>query len=158
MEFQRDENIILFLADKGNATVILNTRDYKHKMQKLLEDPTYKPITTDPTTYLEKTTRIKINNTPLSEKTKKLIMPSEKSSKCPKMYGLSKIYKQSLPLRHIVSSIGSPAQALAPYLANQLKPYGEEIIPYIKNANYFIDILRQQYMESADVLVSFDVT
>ncbi|GJQ80564.1 hypothetical protein Trydic_g19968 [Trypoxylus dichotomus] len=73
-ELKRDENIIILLADRGNATVVLNTRDYKDKMQKLLDDPTYKPITTDPTTYLEKITRTKINK-------KKSIISREKVSK-----------------------------------------------------------------------------
>ncbi|GJQ86568.1 hypothetical protein Trydic_g7806 [Trypoxylus dichotomus] len=67
----------LFSAYKSNATVALNTRDYKDKMQKLLDDPTYKSITTDPTTYLEKTIRTRINNTPLSEETKQSIIPRE---------------------------------------------------------------------------------
>ncbi|GJQ77968.1 hypothetical protein Trydic_g2329 [Trypoxylus dichotomus] len=56
VEVRRNENIIIFPTDRGNGTVVLNTRDYKDKMQKLREDPTYKPITTDPITYLEKTT------------------------------------------------------------------------------------------------------
>ncbi|GJQ82203.1 hypothetical protein Trydic_g23403 [Trypoxylus dichotomus] len=65
---------------------------------------TYEPIITDPTTYLEKTTRTKINNAPLTEETKKSIIPREKSSKCPEKYGLPKIYKQDIPLMPIMST------------------------------------------------------
>ncbi|GJQ78644.1 hypothetical protein Trydic_g11747 [Trypoxylus dichotomus] len=50
IELKRDKNIIILPADKCNATVVLNTRNYKHNMQKLLDGPTYKLITTDPTT------------------------------------------------------------------------------------------------------------
>ncbi|GJQ81349.1 hypothetical protein Trydic_g20561 [Trypoxylus dichotomus] len=85
IELKRDEKIVILPADKGNATMVLTTRDYKDKMQKLLDDPTYNSITTDPTTYLEKTTRTKINNASLSKETKKSIIPREKSSKCPKI-------------------------------------------------------------------------
>ncbi|CAH0553051.1 unnamed protein product [Brassicogethes aeneus] len=43
--------------NKGNATVAMDTSDYNTK--ELLQDQAYQPITTDPTTYLEKTTRNK---------------------------------------------------------------------------------------------------
>ncbi|GJQ79210.1 hypothetical protein Trydic_g5456 [Trypoxylus dichotomus] len=90
-------------------------------MQKLLDDPTYKPITTDPTIYLAKTTRTKINNAPLSKETKTSIIPRKNSSKCPKMYSSPKIYKLDVPLRPIRYSqtegtlIGSP---LPPIITN----------------------------------------
>ncbi|GJQ87972.1 hypothetical protein Trydic_g12901 [Trypoxylus dichotomus] len=151
IEFKRDENTISILpADKSNATVVPNTRDYKDKMQKLLDDPTYKPITTDPTTHLEKTTRTKINTTSLSEETKKSITPREKSSKYPKTYGLRKIHKQDVSLRPMVYSIGS-TQALARYLTNQLKSYGEQMTSYVKNTDHFVDILHQQHVESTGI-------
>ncbi|GJQ69312.1 hypothetical protein Trydic_g6445 [Trypoxylus dichotomus] len=80
IEFKRGENTIILPADKGNATVVLSTRDFKDKMQELLDDPMYKPIIPDLTTYLEKTTKTKINDTPLSDEGKKSIIPREKSS------------------------------------------------------------------------------
>ncbi|GJQ73661.1 hypothetical protein Trydic_g14000 [Trypoxylus dichotomus] len=133
-------NMRILPADKGNTTVVLNTRDYKDKMQKLLDDPTYKPIAIDPTTYLEKTTGTKqLNNVPLSKQTKKSVIPRDKSSKCPK-------------------TIGPPTQALAQYLANQQKPYGEQMTSYVKNGLYFVDILHQQHVKSTDIIISFDVT
>ncbi|GJQ70580.1 hypothetical protein Trydic_g22979 [Trypoxylus dichotomus] len=73
------------------------------------------------------------------------------------MYGLLKIHKQDVPLRSIVTSMESPTQTLARYLANQLKPYGEQIISYVKNVDYFIDILHQPHVEITDMLV-IDVT
>jgi len=36
-------------ADKGNATVILSTTDYKRKIHTLLEDSAYRRLTNDPT-------------------------------------------------------------------------------------------------------------
>lgn len=58
---KKNENIIILPADKGNATVVMDTADYKRKMYDILEDGTYKQTNRDPTTYLEKTTRTKIN-------------------------------------------------------------------------------------------------
>ncbi|GJQ70041.1 hypothetical protein Trydic_g22524 [Trypoxylus dichotomus] len=74
IELTLNENITILPADKGNATVVRNTRNYKDNTQKLLDDRTYKPITTDLITYLEKTNRAKINSRPLSEKAKESII------------------------------------------------------------------------------------
>ncbi|KAK9685252.1 hypothetical protein QE152_g38179 [Popillia japonica] len=90
-----------------NATVVMNRTVYEEKMNHLILDTAYQPITSDPTTYLEKTTRIKIKNSLINEVLPKQLIPREKSSKCPKMYGLPKIHKQDVSLRPIVSSIGS---------------------------------------------------
>ncbi|GLV46463.1 hypothetical protein CBL_20796 [Carabus blaptoides fortunei] len=54
-----NQNIIVLPADKGNATVMVNSADYKNKMTAILADLVYKPITSDPTIYLEKTTKKK---------------------------------------------------------------------------------------------------
>jgi len=40
-------------ADKGNATIILNTVDYKQKITSLLEDPSYRRLTRSPTDSTE---------------------------------------------------------------------------------------------------------
>ena len=43
-------------ADKGNATVILNTTDYKLKIASLLGDCAYKKLDKDPTDSIERKT------------------------------------------------------------------------------------------------------
>ncbi|GJQ87083.1 hypothetical protein Trydic_g23936 [Trypoxylus dichotomus] len=82
IELKRDENIIILPADKVNAIMALSTRDYKDKMRKLLDVLTCKPITINPTTYLEKTAR-----------NEEIHQPRDKSSKYSKMYELPKIHK-----------------------------------------------------------------
>ncbi|GLV34532.1 hypothetical protein CBL_07175 [Carabus blaptoides fortunei] len=134
-----NQNIIVLPADKGNATVVMNSADYKNKMTAILADPVYKPITSDPTTYLEKTTTKKIEAAPLDEEIKKITIPREKSSKCPKIYGLPKSHKPEIPLRPIVSSIGSPIQLLARYLSKQLEPFADQAPSYVKNADHLIE-------------------
>lgn len=37
-KLKNNEEIVILAADKGNATVVMNTIDYKNKMSKLLED------------------------------------------------------------------------------------------------------------------------
>jgi hypothetical protein len=59
-------------------------------MQTLLLDSAYKEIRSDPTAYLEKTTKKKVKETPIDPEVQKLIIPREESSRCPKIYGLPK--------------------------------------------------------------------
>ncbi|KAK4879049.1 hypothetical protein RN001_007195 [Aquatica leii] len=134
-KLKTNKEIIILPADKSNATVVMDYNDYDNKIKRLLQDGTYQPITTDPTTYLEKTTKNKIKTSKLSKEDQQKVIPREKSSKCPKLYGLPKIHKEGAPLRPVVSSIGSPLQELAKFLAKQLQPYAEEAESYVKNAS-----------------------
>lgn len=103
---RNNKNIIILPADKGNSTVIMNREDYKQKINELLRNPIYKKTNTDPTTYLEKITKEKIKSSSINKQDQQRLIPREKSSKCPKLYGLPKVHKQGVPLRPIVSSIG----------------------------------------------------
>ncbi|GJQ79344.1 hypothetical protein Trydic_g16205 [Trypoxylus dichotomus] len=98
-----NKNIIILPADKGNATIVINTCDYEIKMESLLNDPSYKKVTNDSTTYLVKVTRNKIKATSIDPDTQTKLIHREKSFKCPKLYGLPKIHKPDVPLRPIVS-------------------------------------------------------
>ena len=40
---------MVLTADKGVSLVVLDTADYKKKAEELLQQPTYQPIPTDPT-------------------------------------------------------------------------------------------------------------
>ena len=53
-QLQNDESITILCADKGNATVIMNARDYERKAKELLERPPFKKMKKDPTTRNEK--------------------------------------------------------------------------------------------------------
>ena len=98
----------LSLSYKGVALVVLNTEDYLKKAQDLLNQNTYRALTSDPTMRLKnkminllKTIKTKGR---LSEDLYKKLYPTGAGS--PKFYGLPKIHKPGMPLRPIVSSIG----------------------------------------------------
>lgn len=59
-------------------------------------------------------------------------MPHEKSSVYPKLCDLLKVNKPNSPLRPIGSSIGSLTQKLAKYFSEQLQPFAEEVLSYLK--------------------------
>lgn len=47
-------------ADNGNVRVVLDFEGYDNEKEVPLQDPTYEPITNEPTKYLRKTLKIKI--------------------------------------------------------------------------------------------------
>jgi len=55
---KNNTDLTILLADKGNATVILNTADYKQKITSILEDPSYRRLTRDPTDSTERETAL----------------------------------------------------------------------------------------------------
>ncbi|XP_060531998.1 uncharacterized protein LOC132705430 [Cylas formicarius] len=152
-----NENILIMPADKGNATVVMNTSDYNAKLEDILNDPIYKLVTRDPTTYLEKTTKSKILDSSINEDTKKKLIPREKSSRCPKFYGLPKIHKDGVPLRPIVSAFNSPLCKLEKHLASALQPIVEKADSYVKNSEHFTQILGSLRMDKDDIMASFYV-
>ena len=50
---KNNTDLTILSADKGNATMILNTVDYKHKITSLLEAPSCRRLARDPTDSTE---------------------------------------------------------------------------------------------------------
>ena len=119
----------------------MNTEDYMSKKRSLLDDESYKMVNRDPTTYLEKTTKNLINISPIDQEIKNKVIPREKSSRCPKLYGLPKIHKKDTPMRPIVSAFNSPIYKLEKYLASILQSSVEKADSYIKNFEHLNQLL-----------------
>ncbi|KAJ8917059.1 hypothetical protein NQ315_012978 [Exocentrus adspersus] len=68
-ELKNDKDIKILPADKGNATVIMNTGDYNSKISNLITEGQYTKLNKDPTKntphFIEKLTTININSTEL---------------------------------------------------------------------------------------------
>ena len=60
-----DPDIIILPADKGNATVIMQTEEYKDKIRELLDLRTYRKLKLDPTNEITKQTNMLIRSSPL---------------------------------------------------------------------------------------------
>ena len=52
-KLQKDKDIIIVAADKGNATMIMDRPDYTKNMEDLLKDDTYEKLKKDPTNRIE---------------------------------------------------------------------------------------------------------
>ena len=121
---RKDKSRVILMADKGVSMVVMDRDDYNIKAEELLHQPTYRPIPNDPTNKMKNRliTLLKKIKTEggLSETTYKRLYSTGAGS--PKFYGLPKVHKQGIPLRPIVSSIGSATYNTAKELSRILKP------------------------------------
>ena len=93
----------------------------------------------------------------MSKKTNKqrLFLSSSFSSN-PQIYGLPKIHKEGIPLRPIVSVIGSPTHRLARELVRILSPLEGTTDSHVKNSTDFVNRIGQLTIQESDIMASFD--
>jgi hypothetical protein len=154
-----NENLVITRADKGNATVILEKKEYDRKLHALLEDTsTYKKVNVDPTLTIQRKNndivKRMFENKYIEVALKKSL--TTYNSVAPRIYGLPKVHKQDAPLRPIVSFIKAPMYNLSKFLANILTCVSEDDIN-IRNSYDLVDRLSKIKLNPNDVLVSFDV-
>ena len=131
----------------------------KKNAEELLQQPTYQPIPTDPTSkYKNKLINmlksIKAEGG-ISEAVYKRLYPTGAGS--PKFYGLPKIHKEGVPLRPIVSSIGAVTYYTSKELSRILKPLVGRSPYHIQNSQDFIQQIQGIQLQPNQCLVSFDV-
>jgi hypothetical protein len=152
-----NKDIRILHADKGNCTVVLDESVYKDKLNSLLGSGVYEPLPKDPTAKIERKiqTILSKHKTALPTELKRKLTPYY--SKPPHLYGLPKVHKPDIPLRPIVSSIGSPCYALAGFLHKILSPLAGKSESFVKNSAHFVQLLKSVNLQPPDTLVSFDV-
>jgi hypothetical protein len=129
-------------ADKGNCTVVFDESKYKEKLNTLLEFSFYEPLPNDPTARVER----KMQKVLFKHKTTFPIDLKHKltlyHSKPLHLYGFPEIHKLDVPLRPIVSSVGSLCYVLAGFLHKILSPLSEKSESFVKNLGHFIQLLK----------------
>ena len=75
----------------------------------------------------------------------------------PRMYGLPKIHKPNLPLRAIVSFVGSATYELSKFLRNILSPLVGNIVHTVKNSAEFVELIKKINILDNESQMSFDV-
>ena len=158
-ELKKDESRMILTADKGVALVVLNTEDYIKKAEDLLNQNTYRVLTTDPTMRL-KNKMINLlksikSKGGISEELYKRLYPTGAGS--PKFYGLPKIHKPGMPLRPIVSSIGAVTYQTSKEVARILKPLVGKSEHHVKNTQDFIESIKGIHLGEDQCMVSYDV-
>ena len=159
-ELARDRTIHVTRPDKGKGVVILDRQDYVHKMLEIINDSsTFERIDEDPTIKKEN----QLINTLREMKERGFLTLSEYSScrpcgsQCAKMYGLPKIHKTGIPLRPVMSAIGSYNYKLAKMLANKIQRIRHSQY-IVKDTFQFIECLKSIKPNMVQhKMVSFDV-
>ena len=147
------------MADVIATTGWYELADVIAKAEDLLNQNTYRALTSDPTMRLKnkminllKTIRSKGG---LSEEMYRRLYPTGAGS--PKFYGLPKIHKPRIPLRPIVSSIGGVTYQTSKEVARILKPLVGKSEHHVKNIQDFIDSIKGIHLSEDQCMVSYDV-
>ncbi|XP_064469769.1 uncharacterized protein LOC135384497 [Ornithodoros turicata] len=159
-DLRSDKSVIVLPADKGKGTVILDTEDYRTKMQEILDDAAhFVPLAHDPTAKAERSLVDHLRQLKkkghLDDVTYRRLFSSDGAT--PRIYGLPKIHKPGCPLRPIVSFIGSPTYNLSKYLVELVTPVTGNNNLTVRNSKEFVELVRTQAPSNNDVMVSFDV-
>ncbi|GJQ76212.1 hypothetical protein Trydic_g1953 [Trypoxylus dichotomus] len=147
LKLKPDESLTIIQADKGNATVIINTDEYKQKIKMLLEPPTYVTRQREPMLSALRETNGLVKVSSLPDDVKKQVTVTEALPK--RLYGLPKIHKRDVPLR--------PTYLLVKHLTTVLQPYIGGKPSYIRDSAHFVEKFRKIQLNLGDILVSFDV-
>ena len=139
--------------------VVLDIEDFTAKSETLLTQPNYKVLKTDPTNkYKNKLVglfkTIKAEGG-IDDITYKRLYPT--GAVPSKYYGLPKVHKPGMPLRPIISSVGSVTHATAKELARIIKPLVGGSQHHVKNNMDFIHCIEGIQMKTEECMMSFDV-
>ena len=136
------DDIIILPADKCNSTVVIDRMEYSNKLADLIENCCYCKEKKDLTLKTErKLSRILSKNKDLISQInyRQLI---QHCSKLPHIYGLPKIHKDGIPLRHIVSNRGSAFHPLNCFLVEIISTLTGKFSSYDKNSAQFEERIR----------------
>ena len=160
-QLRDDKSRMVLTADKGVALVVIDRTDYIRKAKELLQDTsTYRTIKGDSTNKLKNRLinilkKIKAE-TGMQDNIYKKMYPTGASP--PKFYGLPKIHKKNIPLRPLVSSIGSVSYGVAKELSKIIKPLMGCSIHHVHNSTQFAEEIKKTKIQQGECITSYDVT
>ena len=157
----RQKDVLFCKPDKGNGVVILDKSEYINKIQTILDDKKkFRPLNKDPTdereTDLQDYLKLLLTHGVFSEEVYNKLGPV--GSNPSRIYGLPKIHKPDIPLRPIISAIGSYTHSLAKFLSEILKPYAQNeytIKDSFSFVNELLSVSSIPFMCSLDVVSLF---
>jgi len=158
---RQNKNIAILKQDKGKGVVIIDNTKYVQKCMSLLNSDKFKVTAKDPTATIERKIQNalrKIKNK-LTDNEYRRLYPTGSSPG--KFYGIAKLHKlkanetvDDLPIRPIISNIGTASYETAKYLAKLLSPlsYSEYTV---KSTAEFITFIKSQQFQTDHKMVSF---
>ena len=164
-KLSKNENICLLKQDKGRGIVIVDRNKYVEKCLGILQTDKFTELTEDPTAKFEK----RVQNC-LRKMKKRLGLPTYNSiyptaSRPGRFYGTAKLHKlnrgckdvNQLPIRPIISNIGTATYKTSKYLAKLLAPLTKSEYSITSTAE-FISRIRDLKVDKDHDMVSFDVS
>ena len=154
-----DRKLHITRADKGGGVIVMDKAEYTQKMMTILTDgDTYQPRPVG--SGLREAASLKQRLRQLlsrSEQGKRLLHLLPENPRIPKAYGLPKTHKEGIPLRPIISGIGSTPHNLAKVLAKPLsKLLGTISGAHLRNSSDLLERLSNVGFRNK-VMASFDV-
>jgi hypothetical protein len=160
-----NKNVRILKQDKGRGVVILDNSKYIEKCMELLNTGNFNKIQNDDTDKVEKSVQKALSKVKeaIGEQTYKDIYPS--GSNPGKFYGTAKVHKVKatdedkvgkLPVRPIVSNIGTATHKTAKYLSKLLSPLAKSKYT-IENTKDFVTRIKKMKVPEGYKMISFDV-
>ena len=105
----KDDDIVILPADKGNATVVMDKADYTAKALTLLENQPFQSVNRDPKKKIEDRLNKYLWKLFQQGRMLKPLYNQLHASACPlpRFYSLAKTHKPGVPLRPVISAVGS---------------------------------------------------
>ncbi|XP_069476323.1 uncharacterized protein [Ambystoma mexicanum] len=150
-------------ADKGGATVIMDTTAYHHMVMELLQDHvSYRQLGTDPTEAIRQLIVPILEEAHAEEliSTKEYEFLNPKYPKKPAFYALPKVHKgrNPPPGRPIVSGIGSILEPLSQFVDYFLKPEVTKMRSYLKDTTAVLELIKDRPFDpTLNILVTLDI-
>ena len=149
--------------DKGNGVVIIDRSDYYKKMDDILSDTNkFRKLDVDPITHsIRQENQVKNflrelkKNGTISEIIYDNLFPS--GSRPGILYGLPKVHKLGVPLRPILSSIGTHSYGLAKFLVPLLRPISTGTHMVSDSFSFIQDLFALDVNSDTLTMVSFDI-
>ena len=160
---KNDNNIFIMKPDKGNGVVIIDRSDYYKKMDDILSDTNkFRKLDVDPITHsIRQENQVKNflrelkKNGTISEIIYDNLFPS--GSRPGILYGLPKVHKLGVPLRPILSSIGTHSYGLAKFLVPLLRPISTGTHMVSDSFSFIQDLFALDVNSDTLTMVSFDI-
>ena len=163
-DLSKDKSLIILRPDKGNGVVVMDKVSYRDKVLDILADDTkFKPLsglnifdlcTRQEDRLTRLLSKLKSNNI-IDKDTYNSLVPS--GSRPGILYGLPKTHKPNVPIRPILSAIGTFNYSLAKFFVSILSPVSTSEFCVNSSFDFAKEISSMRNSENT-VMASFDVT
>ncbi|XP_072048537.1 uncharacterized protein [Amphiura filiformis] len=149
-DLKKDESILILPADKGKATVVMDTEEYEQKLNNMLSDEkTYEVLTKDPIAKYKRElvsilTRFKTENK-ITRAQYDYLYPTAEN--VPRIYATPKIHKEGNKVRPIVDYTGSIAYQNSRALADILAPLVGTTEHHVLNSKNLAEDMAEVFIE-----------